>query len=1657
MDTNMKTLAGTPLVPVNRHEYHLAHNAVRYPADYNYAGVNNSRPTCVICHNVHGSTNPAMLRNGTLIDREPGLRLWYNNDAIVTYNTGNSNPPDPQNLPLSASTGTVWIGGSSSNLCSHCHSNGNTVPEYRTPFQPMAQAPSLAWVGDAAYAVDGVNPDSGPANSSFEFRVKFTDTNNDMPTVIQVWVDQNDNGSYEPGEKYAMTETEPTDLITYNGKIYSKTLTLTKAGDNIFKYRFYASDAAAAATGIPTNDGSVQLLNDAPVLAWTSESGYTADGVSPDFGANGGNYEFRINYIDGNNECPPAANDIQVWVDANDNGSYEADEKHNMTAVNAGDTVCSDGKLYTYTKALAYAGDGNLSYRFYATDGFNTATGVPTANAVVQISSSTNHPPYLAHVAGSCRTDGVRPSMGATGGDFEFTVQYTDGNNQCPSGAGDIQVWIDENDNGSYEAGEKYNLSAVDGGDANCMDGKLYSASRPLTLAGDNVLKYRFYATDGVEAATGAPAADTNITVVNALKVRPAGGAGWYSTIQAAVNASTDPSTILVYPNADYTAATYGERVSVISKHNRTIRSACGADLTVVSSTDGGYTFNFQTSDNPVLDGFSITGATSANNAGIYVNGDVAGTDFVFRNNKLYGNNHGIWINTSNTKPVKIQNSQIYNNAARGLFSQGTVMIEISDSLIYGHNSTSAGAAINLNSTVLTTINRSVIRDNVTTAEGGAIYINGDINKTLNISNSIFADNQGSNGGVIRTGTGPTMSIVNSTFADNQATGYGGVFYICTTGSTTVRNSIFWNNSATTSGHISYKACSGVANGYMTITDSDVTTTGGHFGNGAPTVGNNLDPAQDPRFVNNTADDYHLQVTSPMIDRANATYAPDDDVDGQARPIGAGDDIGADEISALSSNAVPNLTWTGEAGYSADGVDPDSALSSSNFIFRVDYSDSDNNPPAVIQVWVDIDRNGVYAENEKFDMTGTDAGDSTYSDGKRYARTLALTYEGGGKLNYRFYASDGKLEATGLSTQVASVTVLNNIPSLSWTGEANYSSDGINPNSGDGGSNFVFRIDYRDADNTPPNPIEVWVDMDDSGAYDEGESFVMTEADAGDTNYTDGKRYTRTLALPYAGDGVLNYRFYASDGMDDATGTPGSADKFVTMTAPPNEQPILSWQAGACRSQGVSPTIGAVGGDYEFQVNYSDADNQCAATIQVWIDENDNGTYESGEKYNLTEVNAGDTVCTDGKLYKTTRSLAFNGDGVLTYRFYATDGLQSATGAAATGSTLTVLNALKVRPTGGAGWYSTIQAAVTASTDPSTIVVYPNADFSAATYTENVSLITAKNNRTIQSACGADLTIVASASGNHAFLFQDSNNPVVDGFSITGATAASNAAIYVNRTNGGTGTDFVFKNNKLYGNNHGVWINDSDAKPVKIQNSRIYSNSSRGLFSQTDATIEISDSEFYGHNSTANGAAISLNSTASTTITRSVIRDNVSSGGSGGIYVLGAGKILNISNSVIAGNQGTNGGAIQTGSGPTVSIVNSTFADNVATSYGGVFYVCATGSTTVRNSIFWNNTATTSGHTSYKGCGILNGYVTITNSNVTTGGGNFVNGTPTVSSNIDPAQNPLFVNAAADDYHLQSGSPMINQASATYAPADDLDGQARPLGAADDIGADEKE
>jgi hypothetical protein len=942
MNTNLVTDG------INRHAYHLNSNNQEMAAA-DWSGANNSRMTCVVCHNVHGSTRLAMVRDGKLINREPGLQIWYKNDAVTFIDVNTSNPPEPEDLPLSSSDGTAWLAGTSSNLCANCH-GWNIRTTDRTPFQNVAQAPLLEWEGSNGLTSDGVAPDSAVGNSIFTFRVAYSDINNDSPSPIEVWVDLNDDGSYDAGEKYAMAETDVTDTNIFNGKNYTKSISIVKAGDGVLSYRFYAHDGVLEATGAPTADSTLTTLNNAPTLAWTGEDFYQVDGANPDNGGGGDTFTFRIDYTDGDNDAPST---VQVWIDEDDDGSYEAGELYALSAVDGGDVTTSDGKLYATSLSLAYAGDGNLKYRFYAADANADATGDPTQDAVLTVQVGANSPPSLEFVAAGCTVSGVRPQSGADGTDFVFTVSYADSEGECPSGASDIQLWVDANDNLVYEASEQHDLTQADAGDIDCTDGKLYTTSRALTLAGDNLLNYRFYATDGVDTAVGEPTNDHSVTVVDALKVRPAGGSGWYSTIQSAIDAVNGAHTVLV------DEGTYNEDVLFdrYNDNNTTLRSVCGPDTTIISGSGSTVTF---TRNSGMIDGFQVTGGTTGifiegaqvtiNNCQVHDNNGLGGggisviqsgdmPQLTLTNSEIYNNSSdrgggvSIWRGTghiisnsiirNNTitgdsladggggihlfqigDEITISNSVIKDNATTNGYGGGGLYVSqvpdiagagltVSDSIISGNTTGGSGGGVFSDLSQIKFV-RSSITGNTADAMGGALA-RPSAGNTAYFENCILADNQAYQAGMAKL-NGGTLDIINSTIANNRATGHSGAIYN-QLATITIRNSILWGNRAGTVGHIAH-----FNGGSITISDSIVQndddgefTDAPFFTDGGTTAVSGFASEDDPWFVG--GGDYHIQAPSPAVDSASATYAPDVDIDGQDRPQGASDDIGADEYS----------------------------------------------------------------------------------------------------------------------------------------------------------------------------------------------------------------------------------------------------------------------------------------------------------------------------------------------------------------------------------------------------------------------------------------------------------------------------------------------------------------------------------------------------------------------------------------------------------------------------------------------------------------------------------------------------------------------------------------------------------------------------------------
>ncbi len=272
---------------------------------------------------------------------------------------------------------------------------------------------------------------------------------------------------------------------------------------------------------------------------------------------------------------------------------------------------------------------------------------------------------------------------------------------------------------------------------------------------------------------------------------------------------------------------------------------------------------------------------------------------------RIEGNNHSIdgrnfsgvqaraFHFAANTTAT-LQNLTIRNtraNIGAGIYNSG--VLTVNNSILHDNETDSGkgGGIYNNNGGVLT-LNNSTIAEN----DGGAILNDGIF--TLNNStisnhdhsviqnnnggtfisnNSTIAENEG--GGILNSGT---FTISNNTIADNGI--YSGAFGISNIGTLTINNSIItnWNGNDNCEGVITSTGyniadddtCSLNSSGDMSDTYPGVIILSD---NGGPTKTNALSP------------------DSPAIDAGSTNLTTDQR--GRPRPTGAGDDIGAFEVS----------------------------------------------------------------------------------------------------------------------------------------------------------------------------------------------------------------------------------------------------------------------------------------------------------------------------------------------------------------------------------------------------------------------------------------------------------------------------------------------------------------------------------------------------------------------------------------------------------------------------------------------------------------------------------------------------------------------------------------------------------------------------------------
>lgn len=328
----------------------------------------------------------------------------------------------------------------------------------------------------------------------------------------------------------------------------------------------------------------------------------------------------------------------------------------------------------------------------------------------------------------------------------------------------------------------------------------------------------------------------------------------------------------------------------------------------------------------------------------------------------------------------------------------------------------------------------------------------------------------------------------------------------------------------------------------------------------------------------------------------------------------------------------------------------------------------------------------------------------------------------------------------------------------------------------------------------------------------------------------------------------------------------------------------------------------------------------------------------------------------------------------------------------------------------------------------------------AGTYYENIVL---KDGVELLGA-GSDTTIIdGMQSGSVVTANNVGNNTVLDGFTITNG---SGTYLYPDYSYGGGMfnnnsspiiTNCVFQSNMCTSGGGGMF--NINASPI-ITNCTFENNSANsggGIENHLNASPSITNCVFDNNTADCCGGGLSNIDNSSSIINNCTLRNNLAFDG-GGIANMGNSSPT-IVNCVLDSNSANMGGGIYNWECYSV-ITNCTFWNNSAITGGGGM-INFTSSLILTNCILWNNNpdeimSILLGPT-VSFCNIQGGYSGI--------------------GNID--SDPLFVNAAAGDFHLSAGSPCIDAGSnsAPSIPALDFEGDPRilPVWGTVDMGVDE--
>jgi parallel beta-helix repeat protein len=277
--------------------------------------------------------------------------------------------------------------------------------------------------------------------------------------------------------------------------------------------------------------------------------------------------------------------------------------------------------------------------------------------------------------------------------------------------------------------------------------------------------------------------------------------------------------------------------------------------------------------------------------------------DLLIENNECYGSvgEHGIYVSNSGDRPV-VRGNRVHDNRASG--------IQLNADASMGGDGLITGALIE----------RNVVYNN---GVGGGGAINMDGVQTSTVRNNLLYNNHAT--GIVNYAyngaAGPKgMEILNNTVYQASDGRYA-VMVWRTAGPNRLRNNILYHPNAYR-GSISYESATDVSstdsdyNVITRVTPDDSTTlltlaqwqAQGHEPHSITALPTAL-------FVNAATNDFRLRTGSAAIDRGAALSTVTTDIQGAARPAGAGWDVGSYEGASGSGGTTGTLPRIAIADY----------------------------------------------------------------------------------------------------------------------------------------------------------------------------------------------------------------------------------------------------------------------------------------------------------------------------------------------------------------------------------------------------------------------------------------------------------------------------------------------------------------------------------------------------------------------------------------------------------------------------------------------------------------------------------------------------------------------------------------------------------------------